>query len=198
LELEILQILIIRIYNTKNTEIIPGDNDLITYDRNLYVGSNSDSYPGLYVGTASGLEQIFSEPVNGIFWIQEGKVNTNKNNIIWWSDYDVYHTHSAKSVTNETGSYWIPPFTDTNALFSPVNYATTANITLSGTPLIDGQFTADGDTVLVKEQDNSEENGIYIINSGAWTRRSDFNSSADYESEKRVEAFPRESRKRNI
>jgi hypothetical protein len=172
---------------TKNTEIIPGDNDLITYDRNLYVGSNSDSYPGLYVGNASGLEQIFSEPVNGIFWIQEGKVNTNKNNLIWWGDYDVYHTHSAKLVTNETGSYWIPPFTDTNALFSPVNYATTANITLSGTPLIDGQFTADGDTVLVKEQDNSEENGIYIINSGSWTRRSDFDTSADYETEKRVE-----------
>ena len=172
---------------TKNTEIIPGDNDLITYDRNLYVSSNSDSYPGLYVGTASGLEQIFSEPINGIFWIQEGKVNTNKNNIIWWGDYDVYHTHSAKFVTNETGSYWIPPFTDTNALFSPVNVATTANITLSGTPTIDGQSTANGDTILVKDQDNSEENGIYVINSGSWTRRSDFNTSAEYVAEKRVE-----------
>ena len=172
---------------TKNTEIIPGDNDLITYDKNLYVGSNSDSYPGLYVGTASGLEQIFSDPVNGIFWIQEGKVNTNKNNIIWWGDYDVYHTHSAKYVTNETGSYWIPPFTDTNAVFTSVNFATTTNIALSGNPTIDDQITADGDTVLVKEQDNPEENGIYVISSGAWTRRSDFNTSAEYEAEKRVE-----------
>jgi hypothetical protein len=148
---------------TKNTEIIPGDNDLTTYDRNLYVGSNSVQNPGLYVGTASGLEQIFDDPINGIFWIQEGKVNTNKNNIIWWGDYDVYHTHSAKFITNETGSYWIPPFTDTNAAFSPVNCATTANIALSGTPTIDGQITADGDSVLVKEQDNPEENGIYVI-----------------------------------
>ena len=171
---------------TKNIEIIPGENDLVTYDRNLYVGSNSDSYPGLYVGTASGLEQIFYEPVKGIFWIQEGKVNTNKNNIIWWGDYDVYHTHSSKFVSNENGSYWIPPFTDTNNLFSDVNIATTANISLSGTPTIDGQFTADGDTILVKDQDNSAENGIYVIHSGAWTRRSDFNSSSEYESEKRV------------
>ena len=125
--------------------------------------------------------------MNGIFWIQEGKVNTNKNNIIWWSDYDVYHTHSAKYVSNETGSYWIPPFTDTNALFSPVYCATTSNITLSGTQTIDGQFTTDGDTVLVKEQDNPEENGIYTVSSGVWTRRSDLNSSSDYEAEKRVE-----------
>lgn len=171
---------------TKNTEIIPGDNDLITYDRNLYVGSNSVSSPGLYVGTASGLEQIFYEPVNGITWIQEGKVNTNKNNLVWWGDYDVYHTHSAKFVSDETGSYWIPPFTDTNALFSDVNIATTENITLSGTPTIDGQFTADGDTILVKDQTNKAENGIYVISSGAWTRRSDLDESSEYETEKRV------------
>ena len=172
---------------TKNIEIIPGENDLITYDRNLYVGSNSDSYPGLYVGTASGLEQIFYEPVNGIFWIQEGKVNTNKNNLVWWGDYDVYHTHSAKFVSNENGSYWIPPFTDNNALFTPVYVATTANITLSGNQTIDGQFVVDGDNVLVKDQDNSYENGIYVVSSGAWTRRADFNSDLDYETEKRVE-----------
>lgn len=172
---------------TKNTEIIPGENDLVTYDRNLYVGSNSDQYPGLYVGTASGLEQIFYEPVNGIFWIQEGKVNTNKNNIIWWNDYEVYHTHSSKYVSNESGSYWIPPFTDTNTLFSPVYAATTANVTLSGNQTIDGQFLVDGDTVLVKNQENEEENGIYIVSSGVWTRRTDFDSSLDYETEKRVE-----------
>ena len=54
-----------------------------------------------------------------------------------------------------------------------VKCATTANITLSGLQTIDTYTTLAGDRVLVKNQTNTAENGIYIAASGAWTRSSD-------------------------
>ena len=61
---------------TKNTEIVSGEADLVTYDRTLYLGSISDISPGLYVGNASGMDQILSEPVTGLHWIRETDVDT--------------------------------------------------------------------------------------------------------------------------
>ena len=52
--------------------------------------------------------------------------------------------------------------------------ATTANIGLSGIGYnIDDLLISDGSRVLVKDQSNSTENGIYIARSGAWERASD-------------------------
>jgi hypothetical protein len=52
---------------------------------------------------------------------------------------------------------------------APVTAATTANITLSGTQTIDGKAVVAGNTVLVKNQTTSSQNGIYQVNAGAWT-----------------------------
>lgn len=51
--------------------------------------------------------------------------------------------------------------------------ATTANITLSGSQEIDGYTVSAGDRVLVKDQDNAVENGIYVVSDDAWTRAED-------------------------
>lgn len=51
--------------------------------------------------------------------------------------------------------------------------ATTADITLSGAQTIDGVSVIAGDRVLVKNQTLSQNNGIYLCASGAWTRTSD-------------------------
>jgi hypothetical protein len=58
----------------------------------------------------------------------------------------------------------------------PVAVATTVNITLSGLQLIDGYTTLAGDRVLVKNQSNAANNGIYIAASGAWSRSEDANT----------------------
>ena len=54
-----------------------------------------------------------------------------------------------------------------------VKVATTANITLSGAQTIDGVSTSPTDRVLVKDQTNQNENGIYSVAAGAWTRTTD-------------------------
>jgi hypothetical protein len=55
----------------------------------------------------------------------------------------------------------------------PVIVATLANITLSGLQTIDGYTTLAGDRVLVKNQSNAAQNGIYIAATGAWARSTD-------------------------
>ena len=51
--------------------------------------------------------------------------------------------------------------------------ATTADITLSGAQTIDGVSVVAGNRVLVKNQSLSQNNGIYLCASGAWTRTTD-------------------------
>jgi hypothetical protein len=56
---------------------------------------------------------------------------------------------------------------------NPVNVATTGNITLSGTQTIDGVATFANWRVLVKNQTDATTNGIYTVQSTAWTRATD-------------------------
>jgi len=60
-----------------------------------------------------------------------------------------------------------------------VKAATTGNITLSGTQVIDGVTLSVGDRVLVKDQSTASQNGIYIVAAGAWTRSTDADAPAE-------------------
>jgi hypothetical protein len=57
--------------------------------------------------------------------------------------------------------------------------ATTANITLSGEQTIDGVLTS-ASRVLVKNQTTQTANGIYVSSSGAWTRATDADTTAEF------------------
>jgi hypothetical protein len=57
----------------------------------------------------------------------------------------------------------------------PCAVATLTAITLSGLQTIDSYTTLAGDRVLVKNQGNAAENGIYLASAGAWTRSLDAN-----------------------
>ncbi len=67
----------------------------------------------------------------------------------------------------------------TIALKTPCAAATTANITLSGTQTIDGVAVVANDRVLVKDQTDATENGIYLVASGAWARTNDAADAGD-------------------
>ncbi|MEX5629004.1 phage tail-collar fiber domain-containing protein [Pseudomonas marginalis] len=58
--------------------------------------------------------------------------------------------------------------------------ATTANIVLSGIQTIDGELLSAGARVLVKDQAQAKENGIYVVPAaGAWKRAQDADTSVE-------------------
>lgn len=60
-----------------------------------------------------------------------------------------------------------------------VKAATTAAITLSNTQTIDGVALSVGDRVLVKDQANNTQNGIYVVAGSAWSRAADMDEPAE-------------------
>lgn len=72
------------------------------------------------------------------------------------------------------------------AVKAPVRVATTGLITLSGIQTVDGVLLQSGnggdilpDRVLVKDQTDTTENGIYSVQASAWIRTGDFNGAFD-------------------
>ena len=62
-----------------------------------------------------------------------------------------------------------------------VKAATTTDITLSGSQTIDGVAISAGMRVLVKDQTDGTQNGIYVAASGAWTRAADADNTPSNE-----------------
>lgn len=65
------------------------------------------------------------------------------------------------------------------AIKTPCRVATTANITLSGLQTVDGVVLAADDRVLVKDQTDPIENGIYKASLGNWIRSVDLDGTND-------------------
>ena len=57
--------------------------------------------------------------------------------------------------------------------------ATTGNINLTGTQTIDGISISADERVLVKNQSNASENGIYLCKEGSWIRDTDFDDNSE-------------------
>lgn len=60
-----------------------------------------------------------------------------------------------------------------------VRVATTAAIALSGLQTIDGVVLAAGDRVLVKDQGQAKDNGIYVVAAGVWVRATDADAAIE-------------------
>lgn len=100
---------------------------------------------------------------------------------------------AAVSLNNQKITNLADPTTDTDAankryvdgvaagldFKASVRAATTTNIALSGVQTIDGVALSAGERVLVKNQTTGTENGIYVVAAGAWTRATDFDTSAE-------------------
>jgi hypothetical protein len=76
---------------------------------------------------------------------------------------------------------WTPgvPISQGVTVMEPVAVATLVPITLSGLIQVDGVFVVEGDRVLVKEQADKVENGLYVAHAGAWTRAPDADAEGD-------------------
>lgn len=62
---------------------------------------------------------------------------------------------------------------------TPCRVATTTAVTLSGLQTVDTVALVDGDRVLVKNQADTTQNGIYLAHSDAWERAFDFDGPRD-------------------
>jgi hypothetical protein len=65
------------------------------------------------------------------------------------------------------------PGADYHPLDLSVRVATTSNIQLAGIGIVDGVQLKVGDRVLVKNQVNAEENGVYVVSARGWSRSFD-------------------------
>lgn len=65
------------------------------------------------------------------------------------------------------------------AVKPPCRVATASNITLSGLQVVDGVTVAADERVLVKDQSDATDNGIYNASAGTWLRAKDFDGSRD-------------------
>ena len=87
------------------------------------------------------------------------------------SDVTVYSNGVLSSGTNGSSGTDSRYNVDSVVLYA----ATTANITLSGSQTIDGTTPANGSFILVKNQTDAKENGIYQYSSSStWTRHNDY------------------------
>lgn len=83
---------------------------------------------------------------------------------------------NANDITNKA---YVDNFVQGLNAKAAVQAATTGDITLSGLQSIDGYTTLAGDRILVKNQLNSPDNGIYIASASAWTRSPDMDTWAE-------------------
>lgn len=65
------------------------------------------------------------------------------------------------------------------AIKVPCRVCATSNITLSGEQTIDGVAVVTDDRVLLTGQTTASENGIYIVDTGTWSRAPDWDGTAD-------------------
>jgi hypothetical protein len=81
--------------------------------------------------------------------------------------------------TDAVNKYYVDTIITGLSWKQAVSVATTANIALSGFQTIDGYTTVAKDRVLVKNQTNQAENGIYTVNAGPWQRATDTDAAGE-------------------
>lgn len=111
----------------------------------------------------------------------ENGIRQSMQDVRDWAVNGTYGTTAvAASPTEATVINSFYPNSYLGTFTTPVVAATTTNIpSLSGNLTVDGVSLVDGDRILVKNQTNATQNGIYIVASGSWTRATDADSPSE-------------------
>lgn len=156
------------------------------YDRTIYIGSDKGFSTSTETGAYSSSRLISAEIPKGFLWIR----GNSPNDLLWFTDTKVYISHTARLFEEQPDQntylkYWHHPLLGWNSSsYSSritVTVATTASLTStynngssgvgatltnSGTQAalkIDGVTLSAGNRVLVKNQTNEAQNGVYTV-----------------------------------
>ena len=146
---------------------------LVAGDRVLVKNQTTPSQNGIYVVAAGAWARATDAAVSSQFdpgFVVSVLSGTQRGN---WA-----FANSLVPTLNQTALFFFPA--TATQTYLPVRAASTGSITLlSGLQTIDGVALVAGDRVLVKDQSNQRQNGIYVVATGAWERASDANTAAD-------------------
>ena len=122
--------------------------------------SNSVLFDGNKVKITSNQQDMFTVESDG----QTGTILAHNNIISQVSD-----PVNGKDVANRQ---WVEQLVAQGThVVGAVRASSTGNVTpLSGTKTVDGIALVAEDRVLLKDQTTASQNGVYIVNSGAWTK----------------------------
>ncbi len=119
----------------------------------------SGAYPNLTVIALQGVSWAAGTPSDAQLAIYNS--GTSK-----WTHVSM----SGDATISNTGVITLAPSKFTVGIEGPVTVVATTNQTLSGTPTIDAVATVAGSLALLTAQTNPVENGVWTVQSGAWTR----------------------------
>lgn len=153
--------------NAFGTSGVLHNNSLGLLSSSLIV--NSDITDGAITNTK--LSSISSSDVSGNIVVRDGSGNFSTNAIT----LDGAITNSTQAVTKA----YVDAAVSTGLVAkNPANAVSTSNLTISGVQTIDGVNLSASDRVLTTGQTNAIENGLWVVNVGAWTRPTDFASGS--------------------
>lgn len=142
---------------------------VVAGDRILVARSGKPWLNGVYSAAAGNwtrhaLEDEARELFTGNMWIvrqeykDDGITAYPYRNTVW----------RVSSSFTANGDLTLSP----SRLGEAVRAVASSNIALTNLPIVDGVTLVNGDRVLVAGQDQSQQNGVYVANAGAWTRAS--------------------------
>ena len=142
--------------------------NLIGGGANTFLGANSSGWDNAVHSTAIGADAQITESNQIVLGNADDHVYVPGNRIDLGTNY-------IPTAGNQVPSkYYVDSIAAGIVLKQPCACATTGNSSLSGTASVDGVPLVSGVTrVLVWQQTNGVQNGIYVANSGAWTRSTD-------------------------
>ena len=152
-----------------NASITASTKAKITYDTKGLVTAGSDLI-------ASDIPNIAQSQVTSLVTDLAGKANLNGS-----ASEDFQVPTIPATANSATSKNYIDNALTGITWKNAVKVASTGNLSLSGTSNVDGTTIPTGTRILVKNQTDTTQNGIYISASGSWTRAADADSNEEIE-----------------